>query len=410
MLKVIGAVALLCLVVCRSSSGDEAKPAGLAEVQVVCVDEDATGYATFQSYNQKVVANRHGIFMSYIRSRNDKYTAQTWRLLRSTDTGSTFSCIYEDTHATNPPVLETDEAGNVYLMRVDWLTGNAYLYRFLADKGFSDPVVSVVPGGAAGKYCMVYDRNRHQLYFFAHNGRFYVIGLDGDVRYSCQLLAPGAHAYLMYPLLSLGEDGTLHAAWTTQKRTEYMYWDIHHMLSPDGGKTWRNLDGSPLTPPVIADDTGPALRITLDDEFDAHTWLSSFLVKAGKVHFLYQAQTRPPRQHYVRYDVQSGRLDWDRQPEFRGSEIQLGGLSGFFASDSRHSNAPLYCVMQDQGYLACLASNDNGKTWHDYARGEQRLYPSQIGGCRQVTADGYIIGSFTSEGKKVYFFKIKAQL
>jgi len=27
-----------------------------------------------------------------------------------------------------------------------------------------------------------------------------------------------------------------------------------------------------------------------------------------------------------------------------------------------------------------------------------------------VTADGYIIGSFTSEGKKVYFFKIKAQL
>jgi len=346
--------------------------------------------------------------MSYIRSRNEEYTAQTWRLLRSTDGGSTFSCIYEDTHATNPPVLETDEAGNVYLVRVDWLTGNAYLYRFLVANDFRDPIISEIPRGAAGKYSMMYDPSRRQLYFFAHNGTFHVIGLDGTVKWSCDLLAPGEHAAIMYPLLDLDDEGRLHAAWTTQKHGVYMYWDIHHMMSLDGGQTWRNLDGTPLTLPVVADDTGPAMRITLDDEFDAHTWLSSFLVRAGKVHFLYLAQTQPPRQHYVRYDLASGQRDQHRQPQFRGTEIQLSGLDGFFASDSSQPNTPLYCVMQDQGHLACLASNDNGETWYDHARGEEQLYPSQIGGCREVTADGYIVGSFTRGGEEVYFFKIKA--
>ena len=86
----------------------------------------------------------------------------------------------------------------------------------------------------------------------------------------------------------MDRDGTLHAAWTTQRHGEYLYWDIHHMLSRDGGASWRNLDGGELSLPVGADESGSALRITLDDEFDRHTWLSSFLVKDGKVHFLYQ--------------------------------------------------------------------------------------------------------------------------
>lgn len=51
------------------------------------------------------------------------------------------------------------------------------------------------------------------------------------------------------------------------------------------GKSWKNLDGGPLKLPVVADDGGPADRITLDDEFESHTWLSSFLVKGGKTHF-----------------------------------------------------------------------------------------------------------------------------
>lgn len=389
----------------------------LRPVEVVCADPQATGYATFQSHNQKVVSNAHGIFMTHIRSRNQEYTAQTWRLLRSTDGGGTFTVIHEATHATNPPVLESDEDGNIYLVRVDFQEGDAYLYRFLAKRDFREPIITVIPGGAAGKYAMMYDPRRRQLYFFSHNNTFHTIGLDGQVRSRQRLLRSGEHAALQYPLLSLGNDGTLHAAWTTQKHGIYMYWDIHHMQSPDGGVQWQNLGGTPLELPVVADETGPAQRITLDDEFEFHTWLSSFLAKDGKLHFVYLAQTNPRRQHYMRYDVATGRRDVHYQPEFKGKTIRLAGLDGFFATRSHVRSSPLYCVMQDQGHIACLASDDNGETWYNYARSEDMFAPYSIGGCREITSDGYIIGSFTDQasdpqssrrGSRVYFFKIRA--
>src|SRR5687768_8072556 len=71
---------------------------GLAPFQITCVDEDATGYGTFQSHNRKVLANANGIFMTHIRSRNEPYTAQQWRLSRSTDGGRSFQTVYEATN------------------------------------------------------------------------------------------------------------------------------------------------------------------------------------------------------------------------------------------------------------------------------------------------------------------------
>jgi len=306
--------------------GREAQP----RIELACIDDEAIGYVTFQSHNQKILSNRHGIFLTHLRTRNETYTAQTWRLSRSTDGGRSFTTVYEATHATNPPVIETDDLGNIYLVRVDFADGHAYLYRFLSERQFRDPTITKIPKGAAGKYAMILDARREQLYFFAHNNSFHVVSLDGVVRKSYQLLRSGPSAVLQYPLLGLDRDGTLHAAWTTQKHGQYMYWDIHHTLSPDAGESWRNPDGAPLTRPVISDHTGGALRVTLDDEYDSHTWLSSFLVKGGKVHFTYLAQTKPPRQHYVRYDITSGNRDQHRQPEFRGTKIQIKGLDGFF--------------------------------------------------------------------------------
>ncbi len=387
----------------------------LVPVELVCVDSEATGYATFQSHNQKVVANQCGIFMAYLRSRNEAYTEQQWRLLRSTDKGRTFSVVYEDVHATNPPVLETDEAGSLYLARVDFVDGNAYLYRFPAAADFQKPSVTVIPKAAAGKYAMRYDPLRKQLYFFSHNNSFHVIDLDGNVRKSTTLLQEGPHAVLQYPCLDMAPDYTLHAAWTTQKHNVYLYYDIHHMLSEDGGDTWRNLDGTALTVPVVADDTGPATRITLEDEFENHTWLSSFRVKNGKLHFVYLAQQTPPRQHYMRYDIARAERDLDCQPKFSGETCSLSGLDGFFATRSDQPESPLYGVMQDGGHIACLVSRDNGNTWHDHARTEETFRPYALGGCREITDDGSIIGSFTEQGTgsdilardvKVYFFRI----
>jgi len=413
---------ILAVVATLAAAPDTAQPetAGLTPIEITCLDDHATGYATFQSHNQKVLSSRGGIFTTHIRSRNKPYTAQQWRLSRSVDGGTRFATIYEATHATNLAVTETDKAGNVYLARPDFIDHHAYLYRFFTKDGYAKPVVTKIPNAAAGKFAMMIDPARRQLYFFAHNNTFNVIGLDGKIRRSMTLLRAGKHAVLQYPLLSLATDGALHAAWTTQKHGVYLYWDIHHMISRDAGASWTTLDGRPVALPVVADDGGSATRITLDDEFDVHTWLSSLMAKDGKVHFLYMAQTKPqPREHYVRYDVATGRQDVRIRPKFKGDQIKLLGLAGFFAAQPSLKDGPLYCVSNNAGRIACLASDDNGQTWYDYAVTDKTYKPYSIGGCRELTDDGYVIGTFTdqvastadlSSKCKVYFFKIRAGL
>jgi hypothetical protein len=392
--------------------------------EFTCVDGAAIAYATFQSTNQKVVSSPGGIFMAYNQTRNEAYTSQRWRLLRSTDGGTSFSTVYEATHATHPPMIEADSAGDVYLVHMDGQAGDARFYRFRAADNYARPAVAVIPGGDSGKYAMFLDESQRRLFYFANNNRLYTLGLDGGVLSSTLLLRPGPHAMLMYPLLSMGgapapgASRDLFAAWTTQKHGIYMYRDIHAMKSPDGGATWRSLGGRPLTLPVVADETGPAERITLDDEFEYHTWLSSFAWKGRKLHFCYEAQTTSPREHYVRYDADTGRRELDVQPRFAGQTISILGLDGFFCSAGDAPGDELFFVGHAAGRLGCLVSRDNGTTWHDFAISDLRCSPYSIGGCRRVvTINGrrHIIGSFTdqsggtaiAEGRsKVYFFKI----
>jgi hypothetical protein len=382
-----------------------------AKVEVTLVDGDATGYGTFQSHNQKVLANRGGIFMTHNRTRNDAYTAQQWRLSRSTDGGGTFKTVYEATHGTHPPCIETDEHDNVYLFRSEFADGNAYLHVFLAADGY-DPArarVTPIPGGAAQKFAACYDGPRKQLYYASYN-RFDVIGLDGAVRRSIQLFQPGEHAEYQYPHLGLDSSGVLHLAWTSVPFGKMTYRSIHFMHSLDGGATWRNADGSPLTPPIVADDSGPAARVNLDDELDASNWLSSFCVRDGKGHFLYLSTVNPPRQHYVRYDLRTARREVDVQPTLKGQAVELRGLDGFFAE----SEQTLYVVGHTpDSRIGCLASEDNGTTWRDYALTEPLDGLYALGGARTVMPEGLVIGSFTRSpatggGSKVYFLRIPA--
>lgn len=406
---------------CLGVQADPEAPATLA-IHATLLDDDAIAYATFQSHNQKVVSSRHALFLTYLRSANKEYTAQEWRLLRSRDGGKTFSPLYQATHATNPPVLETDEE-TLFLVRPDFKDGNAYLYRFPVTPDKPEPLLSKIAGGAAGKYALALDPKRKQLYFFAHNNTFHVVALDGTLRSSIALLKAGPNASLQYPHLALARDGTLFAAWTTQKHGVYLYWDIHAMRSPDGGKSWQKLDGTALALPVIADDQGPADRLSRDDEFPVHSWLSSCLAAHGKLHLVYWTANDPQRQRYLRYDAASGKNERDLQPFFAGRKLKLISDSGFLVTRAALPDAPLYFVsaVDDRRRLACLASDDNGATWYEYAVGAQqfahRVY--SIGGARELTRDGAIIGTFTAvtpgsksytEAKsgKVYFFQIPA--
>ncbi|MEO6437399.1 MAG: BNR-4 repeat-containing protein, partial [Tepidisphaeraceae bacterium] len=365
------------------------------------------GYGTFQSHNQKVLSCSGGIFMTHLRTRNEAYTAQQWRFSRSADGGRTFTTLHEATHATHPPSIETDEHDNVYFFRSDLTTGDAYLHAFLAANDYREPRVTPIPGGAAQKFGAYYDAARKQLYYASYN-RFDVIGVDGKVGRSSKLFQPGKKAEYQYPHLSLDAAGVLHFAWTSVPFGQFTYRSIHFMHSPDGGVTWCNADGTALTPPIVADDTGPATRVNLDDELDGSSWLSNFRVRDGKGHFLYMSCAAPRRQHYVRYDLKTGKRELDVTPKFKGESIELWGLDGFFAA----SEKTLYCVGHTpDGRVGCLASDDNGATWRDHAVSDKLEGLYAVGGCRDVSVDGLVIGSFTSTTNpggvsKVYFFRI----
>jgi len=136
---------------------------GARNIEPICVDAVATGYGTFQSHNQKVVADRRGILMTRIRTRNEAYTAQQWRLSWSRDGGRSFAMLFESTDATNPPELETDDQDNLDLVRPDFVDGHAYLMRFFATNDYCSPRVTHITNGVAGKFAMVLDPARRQL-------------------------------------------------------------------------------------------------------------------------------------------------------------------------------------------------------------------------------------------------------
>lgn len=417
---VAGALALLLFHM--AARGDDST--GLVPIDVTLVHDHAIGYATFQSHNQKVVNNRHGIFITYVVDSADNYMAQTWRLACSRDQGATFSTLYEATGATSAPVLETDLAGNILLAYPDFVDGNAYFQRHVPPEFRAPAKKSVMPGGAAGKYAMIRDLPRNRVYYFSHNNTLYTLSLDGTLLNRKILLKPGKNAVLQYPHLEMDQAGTLYAAWTTQKHGEYLYWDIHCMRSDDGGQTWKTLANTPLALPVTADDTGPAERISGDNEFDVHTWLSAFAAKSGKLHFAYWSNTDPPRLWYVRYDTDGGRQDLPRRAMMNSPGNNRPSLSALLVSSPERAQGPLYFVstIEKRARIACSVSHDHGATWQDYAVSEQtfnhRLY--SLGGARALTREGTIIGTVTEMTEiaetnqepgsgLVYFFSIDTE-
>ena len=200
-------------------------------VETTLVDGEAPHFATFQSNNQKVVQNRRGIFMTYNRTRDEKYNAQQWRVLWSSDGGKTFSTVHESTDATNPPALETDSADNLYIGHPDWVSMDVVLVRLLAAEDYRTPHITRVPKSAAGKYSMALDEKRGQVCYFSHSGKFIRFGLDGSVKSDTLLLKRAGDVVQEYTHLHFTPEGVLHAAWTSLNVPIRRYWGIHHLQS-----------------------------------------------------------------------------------------------------------------------------------------------------------------------------------
>jgi hypothetical protein len=389
-------------------------------IDPVFVADSTTNYATFQSHNQKVVENDYGIFLTYITS----FPSSAWHLVRSTDGGATFHTVYENMHVTNAPAMETDEAGNIYLIHSqnhDLFGSPALFYRFDAASGFGLAATSQIPGGSSGKFTTFFDRLRDQIYLFTfwdyptHN--FFALSRSGSVLYSYALTSPGPNARIQYPHLRM--DGyDLYAAWTNQGiySSSPDYRSIHFMRSGDGGHNWHTVGGSSLRLPVVADDTGPATMISLYDEIYVNTWLSSFHVDAAGIHFMYYAYPPVDREHYVRFSKSTGTCDINLFPDWEAGDVSIASLDGFFAS---RPDGVLFAAAHDrENRIAIFLSDDGGRTWLDYAVSdpvEETYFPYSIGGCRRVTQSGRIMGTFTKQNTgggmhQVWFFSADAGL
>jgi hypothetical protein len=418
-------------------------------VETTIVDSDAMASATFQSHNQKVVANVYGIFMTYLHKQQcclsignsccdkddplcfnpatqscrdaGKEIISTWRLSRSADGGATFTTVYEGEHGTAPPAIETDSQGNIYLARTDWFQGgpNSYVMRFLASNNFQNPTSTTLIGAWGTKFAMEIDEARGQLYFFSNSNKFFRVRLSNlAVLAEYQLTQSGNNASVQYPHFYLDYNGHLYLAWTTQRNpaldgqcgNSHWYWSIHFMRSLDGGVTWVKPNGQSLATPIISDNTGPTDEITPADERCLNTWLSTFLVKGDKLHFVYNAHTTSPpvsRQHYVRYNLSQSQIDRNIVP-FKGADIPIETFSGVLAT--RRSIKEIFFVGMShsenvESRIVVLKSEDNGLTWRDHALGP--ISPTYaLGGSPQVTDDGKIIGSYTQSPKIAKFFKV----
>ena len=411
-------------------------PRALASIGVALVDSNAIGYATFQSHNQKVVSNTNGLFATYNRQANANYTSETWRLVRSVDDGATFTTVYEGTDTIHPPDLETDLEGNLYASRTDRATGNAYLYRFAVTNYAAEPRITPITNGISSYTRLLYEPAEDQfIHWVGTKGlydTFHVMRRDGSLVAGYQLFSqgPGQNAWMAYPHLSRDPgSGVLYASYTTAFFGHYLYWDIHCMATEDSGRTWRKLDGTPLSLPLVPDNTGPTDRVTLDDEFDFHTWLSSSLAKDDKLHFVYWAESNPQKQRYVRLNARTGVREVDVPRLFQRTNDTVMALDGFFASRAALPHATLYFVssIENETRLACMASDDDGQSWYLYARSEQTFARQKwhgtyaIGGTPELTAEGRIVGTFTHlhtnadsfyepDSGSVYFLRIQAGL
>ena len=300
----------------RAERSESGRSNQIKTVETTLIDSDADFYGTFQSHNQTVVSAADGIFMTYSKRRVSEESGKNerclWRLVRSVDGGNSFHVVYESTGGTRAPALEVDKEGTLYMAHPDWTDPRRpfYFCRFKRGGDYGKPAVTTFEDvSCAAKYAMVYDPLRNVFYIAAQYGQVLTVDPEGKLLNRGRgFRQTGPHASTQYPHVAVSPDGVLHLAMTTvgpNKERKPVYWDIHYMNSPDGGRSWRKLDGTAVPEAPVPDDTGPTDRISLDDEFEVNSWLANMLVKEGKVHFIYHGRTM----HYLRYDLATGKKD-----------------------------------------------------------------------------------------------------
>lgn len=402
-------------------------------------------YGTFQSHYQKVVSTKNGIFAAFLASyvadssdsRNDM---GAWEIVKSVDGGQTFQTVYSLETSSKTPCLEADAEGNLHLAYASNRWNDLIYSKLQASENYSQLHSVTVPGAGAGKYsCAISDKGKVFVY----------LGWEQLVRFDLQNMQvldsrtyfkSGPNGHPQYPhLVFQPEKNYLLAAWTTISVNDINgrpnYRDIRYAVSYDFGLSWKSTTTSEnLILPIIADETGGTATPILSSDYintiqsqeqgvPWENWLDSATFVGNYLYFAYFNTGENNSDYQTRF-VRSGLYHNDgAKPvvleRFKGETIELNSNGLYFTTHTLPDiGTVIYAVGSTSKYeLASLYSEDKGVTWHDHAISEPENHqPYAITGSKTVTAEGDIIGEYTSfpqlgehEGK-VKFFKIKGRV
>jgi hypothetical protein len=422
---------------------------GIGTVQFTHLDAIPSGtigstthaaYGTFQSHNQKTVANSRGIFTAYLQDyipAADGNDVGTWTLKMSTDGGTSFGSILTETDGAKAPCIETDASGNIHIAYPTNSWRDIYYIQLLASENYTPPHSIIVPGAGAGKYSCSFNMARNEFYYLGWSKLVRIDAATMTVIDNRTFFENGPNGLMQYPHLSFEPTGQdLAVAWTTVSPVPIgasgsLYKDARYLTSGDYGGAWQiPTTGDDARLPVVVDDTGPAPQALLPPDYTGaaaaqaagnewENWLDDMAFADGYFFFMYNTYGSAAPDagvRYVRTSLTSSSPSVSSL-HFRGDSLEISSLGTFFVTQPAPGGGHfLYAVGgSPEQRLVVLMSRDDGVSWHDFAASEPRPNPIYaVSGSRVVSPDGYITGAYTAVAKPgedhggVEFFKVRA--
>ena len=396
--------------------------------------------------------------------------ANTMNVDRSTDGGTTFSHVLQikvGSHAA--PSLETDSAGDVYaIVGSIGAPDGVWVYRMPAGNWASPVLAGTLRNGYSDKTSSGYDpagqsaANGGTLWMIragnipiaGHNesyiNRMAANGWGGGAintqctsgsQQNCYLgiadedtgpLVPAAAngAYAQYPEIYFDRSGSCPTgqsapcdlalmAWTESTFANTSgYYDIHYIVSADGGQTWYGKDGRISRWPILSGDDGNSWQLLASSEYNSGgnsysndaNWLANIYVQDGHLFFFY------------RHQGSSGLLR-RVTPTWTGSgytmandvgpvTVRLGdGNQGAFFSGYGTAGSRIFLTGRfgSGPQVRTVSSVDGGQNWSTYA--SDAFVPSyaySVSGGHGLGPGGQVIGAYTDQASNaalsdVYF-------
>jgi hypothetical protein len=196
-------------------------------------------------------------------------------------------------------------------------------------------------------------------------------------------------------------------AWTTSNPNNPKgYYDIHYIISPDGGQTWYGKTGAISSWPILAGDDGVGWQLLDSSEYNsgANTytndtnWLANIYVQDGHLYFIYRHQGSYAL--YRRVTPRWTGSGYTMTNDVGPVTVGLADGNGAFFSGNGTTGSQIFLTSDAPGgtSIKTVSSTNDGQTWNTYATSPPTatsVYATSGG--HDLGPGGTIIGAYTDE-------------